>query len=682
MKERRRIILLFIVLMITVWSASAQDSLRRKRVAVVLSGGGARGMAHIGVLKVIERAGIPIDIITGTSMGSIIGGLYAIDYDAHRLDSMVKMQDWGFLLSDKADVRNRSLDDRRKQNTYFLLRTFHWGNKKSAVESGGLITGKNLSALFDRLTVGYHDSIDFNRLPIPFACVATNIIDNTEYDFHSGVLAQAMRSSMAIPAVFSPVRKGNMVLVDGGLRNNYPADLAREMGADIIIGVTVQSLPKSSDDLKTSAGIVSQIIEVNCKNKYEENLAITDVAIRVNPQGYSAANFGSTAIDTLINRGEAEAMKHWDELMALKKIIGIGDDFTPARPVLHPKVLRKEEQTIDSRLVKTTENTQELGLGVRFDTEEMVALQINGAYRPRNSKMDFEATLRLGKRIMARIDGSFNPFGMNRTRLSYIYRHNDINQYNRGKREFNVAYNQHSLDFNALDFNVRNFNVAIGARWDFYDFREVLIGVHSNVGIDRLNNEHYFTYYADVNYNSENKWIFASRGAKFSAGFAYCSDKFTTYQNHSGFTMIKAMWRISLPLNSHLTFQPMAYGRLLFGSDIPYSQRNMIGGIWFNHYVDHQMPFVGTGQIERTDNMFIALQLQLQQRIMDNNYILLGAVGAQRADKIREILRHGPLTGAQISYFYNSIFGPLGASLGYSTTSHKPYFYINLGFEF
>ena len=146
--------------------------------------------------------------------------------------------------------------------------------------------------------------------------------------------------------------------------------------------------------------------------------------------------------------------------------------------------------------------------------------------------------------------------------------------------------------------------------------------------------------------------------------------------------MIKAMWRISLPLNSHLTFQPMAYGRLLFGADIPYSQRNMIGGIWFNHYVDHQMPFVGTGQIERTDNMFIALQLQLQQRIMDNNYILLGAVGAQRADKIREILRHGPLTGTQISYFYNSMFGPLGASLGYSTTSHKPYFYINLGFEF
>lgn len=93
MKERRRIILLFIVLMITAWSVSAQDSLRRKRVAVVLSGGGARGMAHIGVLKVIERAGIPIDIITGTSMGSIIGGLYAIGYDAHRLDSMVKVQD-------------------------------------------------------------------------------------------------------------------------------------------------------------------------------------------------------------------------------------------------------------------------------------------------------------------------------------------------------------------------------------------------------------------------------------------------------------------------------------------------------------------------------------------------------------------------------------------------------------
>lgn len=184
---------------------------------------------------------------------------------------------------------------------------------------GGIIKGKNLAELFQKLCAGYTDSLDFSKdLPIPFACVATNIIDNSEVDFHSGCLPQAMRASMAIPAAFSPVRVGDMVLVDGGLRNNYPADIAREMGADIIIGVTVQGDPKMANDMVRTMSILSQIIDVNCKNKYDENLTITDVPIRVNTTGYGAASFSANAIDTLIRRGEEEAMKHWDELIKLK----------------------------------------------------------------------------------------------------------------------------------------------------------------------------------------------------------------------------------------------------------------------------------------------------------------------------------------------------------------------------
>ena len=205
------------------------DSLRpinangdRPRVAVVLSGGGAKGMAHIGVLKVIEKAGIPIDIVTGTSMGSLVGGLYSVGWNATQLDSLVRHQNWSFLLSDKTDYYSEDLFGRRKQDTYFLSKTLTAGKRKLS-EAGGLIMGKNLRTLFDHLTVGYNDSIDFNRLPIPFSCVATNIVDNSEYDFHSGVLAEAMRSSMSIPLAFTPIRKGDMVLVDGGLRNNYPA---------------------------------------------------------------------------------------------------------------------------------------------------------------------------------------------------------------------------------------------------------------------------------------------------------------------------------------------------------------------------------------------------------------------------------------------------------------------------
>jgi NTE family protein len=219
-----------------------------KKVGVVLSGGGAKGMAHIGVLKVLEKAGIPVDIVTGTSMGSIIGGLYAIGYNANSLDSMVRVQDWSYVITDKEDLRRQSLNDRKKQNTYLFSTGLTIG--KRDLQAGGIIKGKNLAELFNQLCVGFADSLDFSRdLPIPFACVATDIIDNSEVDFHSGRLPQAMRASMAIPAAFSPVRIGEKVLVDGGLKNNYPADLAREMGAEIIIGVTVQGAPKSAEDV-------------------------------------------------------------------------------------------------------------------------------------------------------------------------------------------------------------------------------------------------------------------------------------------------------------------------------------------------------------------------------------------------------------------------------------------------
>jgi len=287
----------------------AQQGTKRAKVAVVLSGGGAKGMGHIGVLKVLEKAGIPIDIVTGTSMGSIIGGLYAIGYNANSLDSMVRVQDWSYVITDREDMSRQSLEDRKKQSTYIFNTSLTFGKKD--MSAGGIIKGKNLAELFQQLCVGYTDSLDFTRdLPIPFACVATNIITNEEVDFHSGRLAQAMRASMAIPAAFSPVRIGDMVLVDGGLKNNYPADIAREMGADIIIGVTVQGPPKTAEDMGGAMSIISQIVDVNCKNKLSENLAITDLHLTVDTKGYGAASFSQAAIDTLVRRGEEEAMRH------------------------------------------------------------------------------------------------------------------------------------------------------------------------------------------------------------------------------------------------------------------------------------------------------------------------------------------------------------------------------------
>lgn len=615
--------------------AYASTDAAAKKVAVVLSGGGAKGMAHIGALRVIEKAGIPIDIITGTSMGSIVGGLYAIGYDAHRLDSMVRVQDWSFLLTDKLEAHSPLLDNRERQNTYFLTKTFTLSKNKITNKQGGMIEGRNLDKLFNRLTAGYRDSIDFNSLPIPFACVATNIVDNSEYVMHSGVLSEAMRSSMAIPGVFSPVRKDSMVLVDGGLRNNFPVDIARQMGADVVIGVTVQEDLKSAYDLKSTSDVLMQIVNINCKNKYDENLAMTDVPICVNTSGYSSASFTASAIDTLMNRGEEAAMRQWDKLMALKRIIGIDSTFVPRRPQLHPEAMLPDTLSEVSR--KDRAGMIMAGLGVRFDTEEIVALQINGSFTPAGSPLTTGLTLRLGKRIMARTDFIYDPIKAGRMRLSYIFRHNDLNLYYKGSRDFNMTYNQHSAILSPLNFNIRNFSLDIGMRWDYYDYNTMLSNVENENLETIIAGGNYISYYAGVRYNSENKWYFPTRGSRFNASYSYNTDNFVGYNGKRGFSIINASWRTALPLSQRLTLQPMAYGRMLFGSGIPLCCANVIGGDRFGTYVEQQMPFAGVGYAEHVDNQFVAVQLAAYQRIATNNYVSLKLSAACMSHKAADL---------------------------------------------
>ena len=739
------------IALLTMGAAMAQtDSTTtgRKRVAVVLSGGGAKGMAHIGVLKVLERAGIPVDIVTGTSMGSIIGGLYAIGYNANALDSLVRVQDWGYVISDREDLSNQSLSDRKKQNTYFI--NTNLGKKDK--NAGGIIKGKNLAELFQQLCVGYTDSIDFTRdLPIPFACVATNIIDNSEYDFHSGRLAQAMRASMAIPAAFSPVRIGDMVLVDGGLRNNFPADIARQMGADIIIGVTVQGPPKVAENLGGTMSIISQIVDVNCKNKYDENLAITDLHFPVDTKGFNAASFTPAAIDTLIRRGEEEAMRHWDQILALKKRIGIDDSFRPTilQP-LRPQVLTEKRhvtgftfenmtaqderfirqkhhlnkldsidaklqqqltttmrvdlfyQTAECRLVQDGDDMRailtaggrksaQLHAGARFDTEEYATVQV-GLDIPWKTlvPVSTELTVRLGKRIMGRMEITGHPRYFTRPKFCYTFYRNDIDVYLNGDRDYNMRYNQSQAELTPLNFDLRHFNIQFGLRWDYMHYRS---GLGSETSSQMyFENEHFISYRGRVNYNSEDNWYFPTRGVRFKAEYAYVTNNFVKLNEYApdgtklgkttGMSEVSANWRASFTFGSRFTLQPMVYGRLLFGNVVPTVLSNTIGGEWFSHYVEQQMPFAGIGRMESIDKQFFAAQLQAQQRIGEKHYALLKVAFGQNADKVRNLLDHRALFGVQAAYYYNTMFGPVGASLGYSNHTKSAYFFINLGYVF
>jgi len=734
--------LLIAILTFCCTAHAQEDSARseRKKVAVVLSGGGAKGMAHIGALKVLERAGIPIDIITGTSMGSIIGGLYTIGYNANSLDSMVRVQDWSYVITDKEDLRNQSLSDRRKQNTYFYTTGLTIGQRD--LNAGGFIKGKNLAELFQQLCTGYTDSLDFTHdLPIPFACVATNIVDNSEVDFHSGRLPQAMRSSMAIPVAFSPVRIDDMVLVDGGMKNNYPADLARELGADIIIGVTVQGAPKLAEDMNGTMSILSQIIDVNCKNKYEENLAITDLHLQVDTKGYGSASFSQAAIDTLIRRGEEEAMRHWDDIIALKQRIGIDDTFRPIiRNPLRPQVMTEKQritgftfenmtpqaerfirnkfklnkrdsidvnleqqimttmridlfyQTADCRLVPEGDGVRaifsagnrksvQLQAGARYDNEEYASVQL-GLDIPLKTAIPVstDITLRLGKRMMARGELTVHPLSITRPTFCYTFRRNDVDIYFEGKRDYNILYNQFQAELIPFNHDLRHFNIQYGVRWDYFHYRNKL-GSDNSQEV-KLRNEHFYSYHARINYNSEDNWYFPTRGARFNAGYSYLTDNFTKLEDKVGMSEVNANWRMSFPINRHFTLQPMLYGRMLFGTIVPPVFGNTIGGEWFGHYVEQQMPFAGIKNIEYVDHHFVAAQLQAQQRMGSNHYVLLRLAAAQQSDRLRELFDHKTLLGCQVSYYLNTMFGPAGVSVGYSNHTKKANVFINLGFEF
>ena len=739
----RKIVMILIAVLMSSMAASAQTdstAVGRKKVAVVLSGGGAKGMAHIGVLKVLERAGIPIDIVTGTSIGSIVGGLYAIGYNAHSLDSMVRAQDWSYIITDKEDLRNQSLSDLRKHNTYLFSTGLKFG--KRDVNAGGLIKGKNLAELFQHLCIGYTDSLDFSRdLRIPFACVATNIMDNSEVVFHSGCLPQAMRASMAIPAAFSPVRIGDMVLVDGGLKNNYPVDVAREMGADIVIGITLSGKPKKAENVSGTMSIVGQIIDVNCVNKYDENKAITDLWMNVDPHGYSTASFSAEAIDSLVRYGEEEAMRHWDEIIALKKRIGIDETFRPTiyHP-LRPNAMTERQrivgisfenmtapaerflkqkfhlQKIDSidaqleqemttsmrmdlfyqtaecrlvpegdgvRVVLTAGDRKSLQLhaGVRYDNEEYATLQL-GLDIPLKTAIPVstDITLRLGKRLMARGEVTVHPRSFTRPTFSYTFRRNDVDVYMDGDLDYNIRYNQFQAEFLPFNFYLRHFNFQLGLRWDYMHYRNKL-GSDDAMQV-KLENEHFFSYRVRTEYNSEDNWYFPTRGARFNAEYAYLTDNFAKLDDGAGMSEVSANWRMSFTFGSRFTLQPMLYGRLLFGSTVPPVFGNTMGGDWFGHYVEQQMPFAGIGNMEYVDHQFVAVQLQAQQRIGGNYYVLLRAAAAQQADKVNRLLDRRTLLGVQAAFYYNTIAGPVGASLGYSNRTKKPYFFLNLGYEF
>ena len=331
----------------------------RLKVGVVLGGGGAKGASHIGVLKYIEEMGIPVDYVAGTSMGSIIGGFYALGYSPDELTELISGMDWSEYIGNKIDRSMMSEEMRRRNSTLMLQVPFsdeslfdHDPNSKFISQlPSAYVNNSSLVNLFNDLCVGYQEEMDFNDLPIPFACVATDMITGKEVVLRSGSVPTAMRASMAIPGVFSPVTIDDKVLVDGGLVNNFPADVLQEMGADIIIGVEVTSTKDvTTNDVKSLPQVFLRLVTNSTSAKRKENREMCDVHIIPDISGYGTLSFTPEAIDTLVSRGYKKASEYHDQLMSIKKAVdaSAGHPVSKTLRAPHAKNLDKESVLIRS----------------------------------------------------------------------------------------------------------------------------------------------------------------------------------------------------------------------------------------------------------------------------------------------------------------------------------------------
>ncbi|HEX2394968.1 MAG TPA: patatin-like phospholipase family protein [Bacteroidales bacterium] len=284
------------------------------KIGLVLSGGGAKGLAHIGVLKVLEKAGIVPDYITGTSMGSIVGGLYSIGYTADELSLLNQSVNWPILLSDDVPLRNVALDEKRDYDRYLIELPIR--NRRIMLPSG-VLEGQNLALLLSGLTWRTAGIDSFDRFPYPYRCVGTDIINGEIAEFQFGDLASAMRASMAIPSIFSPeVIDSARVIVDGGVLRNFPVDEAINMGADIIIGVYTGFMDRiSSDDLNSLARVLSRSTATFGISDSREQAKKVDILITPDMTGFSSSDF-NRGIE-IEKAGEEAAMAHFNELKAL-----------------------------------------------------------------------------------------------------------------------------------------------------------------------------------------------------------------------------------------------------------------------------------------------------------------------------------------------------------------------------
>lgn len=753
-----------IFILLSLWwcgllSVAGQPRGERPRIGVVLSGGGAKGAAHIGVLRAIEEYDIPIDYIAGTSAGATLGALYAMGYTVNQLETLVRTADWESLMTDRSPRGILSPVQREQSGRYILNIPL---SRRARPELEGFVRGRNLNNFLTRLTLGYHDSISFDSLRIPFACVATNLQNGDEIVLRQGVPAVAMRASMSIPGVLPPVRLNGMSLVDGGLCNNFPVDVVRKMGADIVIGSTVQRPLNDSLPVTGVQGVIQQIVSIASRHKYEENVKDCDICLRINTDGVSTMDFTPAAIDTMLARGyrtsqEADTAFRQIQLLVRGHREGQGtavpdsrdslssaytlppylDDELPVqqsaeavfavRHIVFDSITIAEERIIRKacRLQPGDPVTQQqieqavmllntrflyqdahyslnpigngydlyfhahhrmasnVGVGARFDSEEMAALLLDAhLVMPTHVPSWVGISARLGQQYAAGLHFTIEPLLNRQFSVSYRLSHHDLDAFYKGRKAFNLEFRKHVANFAFAYRQARNFDWEMGANFTCFKVTNVLFNKeHEGVGLFPESDQ-YYTVYAGFKYNSQNHDYFPTTGVKSFVHYEFVTDHLTRLKAPHAFSALSASFETVFPMGTRFALLPRLSGRWLPNEKTPFVYRNAVGGEGFGKYLQHQLPFVGLSHFELVRNTLLILDARLRYQPVKRHYATLWASVLAEQDKIKHMHHANYLGGVGLQYSYDSKFGPVEALLSYSNRCTHPFFFVSVGFDF
>jgi NTE family protein len=734
MKKYFLVILIFFSLL----SVFSQEQ-NRPKVGLVLSGGGAKGFAHIGVLKVLEEAGVKIDYIGGTSMGAVVGGLYAIGYNAAQIDSVFQATNFYELINDFTPRSSKNFYEKSNDELYALVLPF---NKFNVGIPQALSKGLYNFNLLSRLTRNVRHVRDFNQLPIPFLCIGSNIETGKQVLLNKGNLAQALLASSAFPSLFSPVEIDGELIVDGGVTNNYPIDQVRELGADIIIGVDVQDDLRDRTTLRDATRILVQITNLHSIEKMKNNILKTDIYIKPDITKYGVISFDKGK--EIIEKGEEAAFSVFEKI----KKLGYNDSIQRKKTKL-----RIQTDSIQIKNINITELdnfTYDYVLGkLRFKPESRISykqleagvnninstnnfsvisysLDANGEDEDLNLSLEENPTktyLKFGLHY----DGLFKSGVLvNLTRKKTLFK-NDIasldivlgdnyrynfdyyiengynlslgfksflNQFNR-----NVTRDISSLDFDSLGLNainidfldvtnqlyfqslfVQKFLIGGGVEFKFLKIKSETLA-NTDPIIDKSN---YLSVFGYMKYDSFDDKYFPKKGWFFSGDIQsyLLSSNYT--KEFNTFSIAKADIGVAATVFKNTTIKIHTEAGFSFGNDSVSFFNFVLGGYGYKS-INNFRHFYGYDFLSIAANSYIKSTATIDYEFYKKNHINFAANYANFGDRIFESVDWISLpkySGYVIGYGLETVVGPIEIKYSWSPETDNGYTWFSVGFSF